>query len=229
MRVRRKTDDYLAHHGVKGQKWGVRRYQNADGSLTADGRKHYGYSDKSDVKKTKKEGTVSKNKIVGKDYSLYNKYMNDLVDFNADYIDIHRYSKEKQAENTSEFKKTYTNYLKEKNSGTDSVDALKNILNTKVMKDFLNDEVVKQTYKDRNKYLNSINLSQADSEYTTGKIYYQELRRHISNFFGSQVNDKNGTFSNGTCLQNIIEDMDSWDNDGDLSPYPNEYSWLWWH
>lgn len=29
---------YLAHHGIKGQKWGVRRYQNKDGSLTAEGR-----------------------------------------------------------------------------------------------------------------------------------------------------------------------------------------------
>lgn len=29
---------YLAHHGIKGQKWGVRRFQNKDGSLTDQGK-----------------------------------------------------------------------------------------------------------------------------------------------------------------------------------------------
>ena len=40
-------EEYLAHHGVIGQKWGVRRYQNYDGSLTALGRKHRGLGEKS--------------------------------------------------------------------------------------------------------------------------------------------------------------------------------------
>lgn len=35
------SETILVHHGIKGQKWGVRRYRNEDGSLTAAGRKQY--------------------------------------------------------------------------------------------------------------------------------------------------------------------------------------------
>jgi hypothetical protein len=34
--------DELYHHGIKGQKWGIRRYQNPDGSLTKEGYIRYG-------------------------------------------------------------------------------------------------------------------------------------------------------------------------------------------
>lgn len=33
--------NYLAHHGILGQRWGVRRYQNKDGTLTDKGKKRY--------------------------------------------------------------------------------------------------------------------------------------------------------------------------------------------
>lgn len=38
--------DHLAHHGIKGQRWGVRRYRNYDGSYTQLGLKRYDESKK---------------------------------------------------------------------------------------------------------------------------------------------------------------------------------------
>ena len=35
------SEAYIAHHGIRGQKWGVRRFQNEDGSLTDAGRERY--------------------------------------------------------------------------------------------------------------------------------------------------------------------------------------------
>ena len=36
-----RDEDYLQHHGIKGQKWGIRRYENEDGTLTEAGKKRY--------------------------------------------------------------------------------------------------------------------------------------------------------------------------------------------
>lgn len=41
---------YLEHYGIKGQKWGIRRYQNADGTLTPEGRARAGKEYKEDNK-----------------------------------------------------------------------------------------------------------------------------------------------------------------------------------
>lgn len=45
--------DYLMHHGILGQKWGVRRYQNDDGSLTDAGKRRYGSEDTKSISSAK--------------------------------------------------------------------------------------------------------------------------------------------------------------------------------
>lgn len=75
------AENELMHYGIIGQKWGIRRYQNEDGSLTALGREHYGlknlsqinrdiHSDKGNEQAVRERGRMySKiNKVEKKDY-----------------------------------------------------------------------------------------------------------------------------------------------------------------
>lgn len=63
----------LIHHGIRGMHWGVRRYQNIDGSLTAAGRKRL---EKKDIKWAKKKSdkiTEQAHKKSSKDLNNYSK------------------------------------------------------------------------------------------------------------------------------------------------------------
>ena len=50
--------DIIAHHGIKGQKWGVRRFQDKNGRLTAEGKKHK-FEDKSQSDMSDRDTVVS--------------------------------------------------------------------------------------------------------------------------------------------------------------------------
>lgn len=54
----------MYHHGIKGQKWGVRRFQNRDGSLTEEGKKRQN-RDKSEIERINMEGKAQKNIVSG--------------------------------------------------------------------------------------------------------------------------------------------------------------------
>ena len=59
----------LYHYGVPGMKWGVRRYQNADGSLSAKGKKRIGKEYEKASKKTMRKLSKQYNSMYVKSYN----------------------------------------------------------------------------------------------------------------------------------------------------------------
>lgn len=88
------TSDELYHYGVKGMRWGVRRYQNEDGSLTERGKKYYDYRDSDQYQKGNagQRSRLTQQYKAMKRYSgkrsanrgMYN-YLNEGKDYNSEY------------------------------------------------------------------------------------------------------------------------------------------------
>lgn len=80
----------LAHHGILGQKWGVRRYQNADGTLTDAGKKRYAkdtssiYDQMNKTDRLRRKALAKKEKL-DKEINYYNPSKRKIYDASQAY------------------------------------------------------------------------------------------------------------------------------------------------
>lgn len=92
------SSDDISHHGIKGQKWGIRRYQNPDGTLTTAGRNRYGKVIKKGTTfrrvSTNKEETMRDETYVSykkHDYKNYKKNFYDkYVEWSGDHEKLYK-------------------------------------------------------------------------------------------------------------------------------------------
>lgn len=99
--------DTLMHHGIRGMKWGVRRYQNKDGSLTSAGRRRQRnnpfFIKKSKAKKQKESNNKKQTKNITKKKSIKDmtneelrertnrmNLENDYIRTSQDYAKLHQ-------------------------------------------------------------------------------------------------------------------------------------------
>lgn len=78
----------LCHHGIKGQKWGVRRYQNADGTLTAAGRRRamrtYNYKDSDSYKNASRSEKAARTTRYNSNRQRYGRRAANNIEYRVD-------------------------------------------------------------------------------------------------------------------------------------------------
>ena len=169
----------LCHHGIKGMKWGIRRYQNADGSLTDRGKKHYYKKDGVRLNKNGKKLRKTVLSKVEENSDILDRYYKKTNETRSTFTNSHlkrlvddrdkKYSIYKKAKHDYELtlsKKDKLKYEKALEEYIDShllIDAVNKYNNDKLYEDFL-DEVSTKT------------LSDLGSEYSMkGKFFIKDL------------------------------------------------------
>lgn len=90
------SEYYIAHHGIKGMKWGIRRYQNTDGSYTSAGKARRAHMDRiSGALMREGSNSIKKSEYNKLHKTWKKKHPNDDEDSFGDYLMDRKYNQSK--------------------------------------------------------------------------------------------------------------------------------------
>ena len=160
-------DNELQHFGIKGMKWGVRRYQNKDGSLTPAGKKRYDESDEEREKKEKSKKTKAKvaTAAVATAAVATTAALNkDKIKKGVDFVNTKKPPKGEKKETTAD---DYKEGLKKTQSADKALQGIKELVNkaddVAYAKKVRND-LTQMTDKDLQQAVNRLNMEERYSQ-----------------------------------------------------------------
>lgn len=164
---------HLAHYGIKGQKWGDRRFQNEDGSLTPEGRRRYGLkSDYSNMSDKELQEAISTKRTQNQ------------------YVDLMTEGPRKKKQEISNFIKTASSTAKSANDLADKTVYEKARSGFKEEQDYFksrNDEI-KDELKDARKANDTAKIESLEAEQAQNKEkidFYKDAQKSTDAFKGA--------------------------------------------
>ena len=163
-------DPELYHWGIKGMRWGIRRYQNPDGTLTPEGRARYIRSDGSLTRRARRKGVE---KILSTEDL---KIVNNRLDLERQYRNANGHGDKKQekqkSEKSSGISKTITDII------TSGVKTIADEGSRKMAKKLFSDKPEDRTYRNIGAERTRHELNELTKKYKDfNKIPYAELQR----------------------------------------------------
>ncbi len=196
--INKPDPEEIYHHGIKGQKWGIRRYQNPDGSLTPDGKKRYSKEFYKELKSNKNDAekiAEITRKRIGERISQeqLNKLETSEKKFNSNTLRDYRFDPEfdkivgnviyqtKRKITSDDYKRIKAQYLNENKkkfykSGLKKEDIDKRIKN---LSDDL-DEAYKTDIKTEDAQYRIFDAMDLDKKFH--KIYFDEIKKEKDNY-----------------------------------------------
>lgn len=140
---------YLVHHGIIGQRWGIRRYQNKDGSLTSEGKAKY-------IKENGKYKRTINNALIKDAYSVgFVDKVNQRAK-NKTNKKLKKYEVKKENKNTNKYDDKINKLQKRLNQYVKDIDTDKKILNKILNDEHLNISNRKVSQINKGKLQNSL-------------------------------------------------------------------------